>query len=73
MRLIDADNMESELRPVSDKDGTVLPDMQKIMKEWVKRQPTVTSETPFVSPCMLCKFNPPSSGDGKPCCICPAC
>ena len=25
------------------------------------------------SPCDLCKFDPPSSGDGKPCCMCPAC
>ena len=22
--------------------------------------------------CDVCKFNPPSSGDGKPCCMCPA-
>lgn len=25
-----------------------------------------------ISPCTFCRFNPPSSGDGKPCCICPA-
>lgn len=25
-----------------------------------------------ISPCTFCGFNPPSSGDGKPCCICPA-
>ena len=24
------------------------------------------------SPCDLCKYDPPSSGDGKPCCMCPA-
>lgn len=24
------------------------------------------------SPCDLCRYNPPSSGDGKPCTICPA-
>ncbi len=23
-------------------------------------------------PCDVCKFNPPSSGDGKPCTVCPA-
>lgn len=27
---------------------------------------------PQKSPCDLCKFNPPSSTDGKPCTICPA-
>lgn len=25
-----------------------------------------------ISPCTFCGFNPPSSGDGKPCCMCPA-
>lgn len=25
-----------------------------------------------LSPCTLCRFNPPSSCDGKPCCMCPA-
>jgi len=24
------------------------------------------------SPCDLCRYNPPSSFDGKPCCMCPA-
>ena len=24
------------------------------------------------TPCDLCRFNPPSSGDGKPCTMCPA-
>lgn len=24
------------------------------------------------SPCDLCRHNPPSSFDGKPCCMCPA-
>ena len=24
------------------------------------------------TPCYLCKYNPPSSTDGKPCCMCPA-
>lgn len=25
------------------------------------------------SPCDLCRYNPPSSGDSKPCSMCPAC
>lgn len=25
-----------------------------------------------ITPCTFCKFNPPSSLDGKPCCMCPA-
>lgn len=27
---------------------------------------------PIESPCDLCRYNPPSSGDGKPCSMCPA-
>lgn len=29
-------------------------------------------ETANLTPCDLCAYNPPSSGDGKPCCMCPA-
>lgn len=25
-----------------------------------------------MTPCDICKFGPPSSGDGKPCAMCPA-
>lgn len=25
-----------------------------------------------LTPCDCCRFNPPSSGDGKPCSVCPA-
>ena len=25
-----------------------------------------------LTPCDVCQFNPPSSGDGKPCLMCPA-
>lgn len=25
-----------------------------------------------LTPCDMCKYNPPSSGDEKPCCLCPA-
>ena len=25
-----------------------------------------------LTPCDVCRFNPPSSGDGKPCTVCPA-
>ena len=30
-------------------------------------------EVKHLSPCDVCKYNPPSSGDGKPCLMCPAC
>lgn len=26
-----------------------------------------------LTPCDVCKYNPPSSCDGKPCLLCPAC
>ena len=36
-------------------------------------QPTLPqpSNEPL-TPCNVCRFSPPSSGDGKPCCMCPA-
>ena len=30
------------------------------------------SAQPELSPCDVCRYNPPSSGDNKPCTICPA-
>ena len=35
--------------------------------EFVNKSPTV-----HLSPCDVCAYNPPSSGDGKPCSMCPA-
>jgi hypothetical protein len=32
----------------------------------------VQADREGISPCTFCRFNPPSSGDGKPCCMCPA-
>lgn len=32
----------------------------------------VSAPTVNLSPCDVCAYNPPSSGDGKPCSICPA-
>lgn len=29
-------------------------------------------EVSGVTPCDVCAYNPPSSCDGKPCCMCPA-
>ena len=40
----------------------------KSIKEWVK----IIMEQEPKSPCDVCRYNPPSSADGKPCTICPA-
>lgn len=34
---------------------------------FIEDQPTVN-----LSPCDVCAYSPPSSGDGKPCSMCPA-
>ena len=34
--------------------------------------PTLTPPNEALTPCDVCRFSPPSSGDGKPCCMCPA-
>lgn len=30
------------------------------------------TNTKYITPCDLCRYNPPSSSDGKPCSMCPA-
>ena len=36
------------------------------------KMPTLTPQNEPLTPCDVCMYNPPSSMDGKPCCICPA-
>lgn len=46
MRMIDADAMLAQLKPVdceAEYSAVLISDMSKIMREWVKRQPTFTS------------------------------
>ena len=38
---------------------------------WTEAEVFYEKEEPF-GPCDLCRFNPPSSADGKPCTMCPA-
>ena len=38
----------------------------------INETPTLTPPNEWVMPCDACMYNPPSSTDGKPCCICPA-
>lgn len=41
----------------------------------IKAQRAIINGTPIpdnAAPCDFCKYNPPSSTDGKPCCMCPA-
>lgn len=35
-------------------------------------RPTLTPPNEELTPCDMCMFSPPSSSDGKPCCMCPA-
>lgn len=54
-RMIDADAMLSELRPVSfeaEHSVVLLSDVSKMMREWVDRQPTITP--PTVGRCKDC-------------------
>ena len=52
VRLIDANAMLNELRPVSfesEHSAILLSDVSKMMREWVERQPTLTPTTEWVS------------------------
>lgn len=40
-------------------------------RAWEEAEVFYEKEEPF-GPCDLCRFNPPSSADGKPCTMCPA-
>lgn len=33
---------------------------------------TKSEDVAQLTPCDVCRHNPPSSTDGKPCCVCPA-
>ena len=44
----------------------------KYFADQIARQPTLTQPNDALTPCDMCMFSPPSSGDGKPCCMCPA-
>lgn len=43
------------------------------IKKMVEFLEEIDGHITLESPCDLCKYNPPSSGDGKPCSMCPAC
>lgn len=46
-----------------------LSELQDILEA---EQPTLTQPNEPMSPCDLCIYSPPSSYDGKPCCMCHA-
>lgn len=41
---------------------------------WARKalQSALTPPNEPLTPCDVCRFSPPSSGGGKPCCLCPA-
>ena len=63
MRPIDADKIEY----YDDEQG-----FEIAYKVDIDKLPTLTPQNEPLMPCDVCMYNPPSSMDGKPCCICPA-
>lgn len=52
MRMIDADAMLAQLKTVdyeAEHSAVLISDMSKIMREWVKRQPTLTPPNEWIS------------------------
>ena len=67
MRLINADSLVGLAM-----DSTILGDgFKQVFVALVNGEPTI-EERKTGTPCDLCRHNPPSSGDGKPCSYCPA-
>lgn len=71
MRMIDADELKNQIRHMP---RTINPDLVQysLVKAIVENMPTLTPPNEPLTPCDVCRFSPPSSGDGKPCCLCPA-
>ena len=61
-RLIDADAIVEYVRKYSP-----ISDGADLLETWLEYAPTVDA-----TPCDVCRYSPPSSGDGKPCTMCPA-
>lgn len=58
MRMIDAETMLAQLKPVdyeAEHSAVLVSDMSKIMREWVERQPTVT--IPEIVYCQDCEHH----------------
>lgn len=77
MRPIDAVQVLSDINwhhkptPVSEFESGFNQGLNQAM--WIITQaPTLTQPNEPLTPCDVCRFSPPSSGDGKPCCLCPA-
>lgn len=68
-RYIDAKKMEEWVRKVYKDDPHIIP----LLIRAIRFQMTAdVREVKHLSPCDVCAYNPPSSGDGKPCSMCPA-
>lgn len=69
VRLIDAELLTTNIAQIAK--ACAKSDKQKALIGrilfMIENMPTVEAE-----PCTFCAYNPPSSGDGKPCTVCPA-
>ena len=50
----------------------VTPEEMQKYKDIVKKYTPKQEPCDDATPCDFCRYNPPSSTDGKPCCMCPA-
>ena len=80
MRLIDADRLKETISIIqadNDRPPSKWPEYGEMyyyeIFDMVDDAPTIDA-VPVVqgSPCDLCRYDPPSSFDGKPCAMCPA-
>ena len=75
MRAIDADELyriEKLLdTDIVRQDKVALNLLEQVLYD-IQHMPTLTPQNEPLTPCDVCMYNPPSSMDGKPCCICPA-
>ena len=79
VRLIDGNEFMKKLTLDTSKgfygefmDGSDTAYTSREIGEFIEDMPTLTPPNEPLTPCDMCMFSPPSSGDGKPCCMCPA-
>lgn len=67
-RTIDGDALYQEFEAMGWYDNAD----RDLAEDKLLRMPTLAQPNEPLTPCDMCMFSPPSSSDGKPCCMCPA-
>lgn len=71
-RYIDVSKIRLTAESSVDSSGDVLVSIADVRRALSQTPTADVVELQGLTPCDVCAYNPPSSGDGKPCTMCPA-